>query len=299
MTFSLLFSFALAQSPSDSSEAEVGSENTEETSNESVGDTESETETSNETEGDKDTKVTLPAEQSDSNSSESNTKVEAEPSVETEAKTNEPNGKELSLSSDFCPSGIKVPDLPNTSQKRELEKQWHKSNLSRYVDQSEYIFVGEIAGHRALMANQGRDMMVDVIVYDWLRGEEGAVISIHVPYNTPFIPGCPETVPPTVVDGYTMIFFVDKQKMVLEGNALYYLEAGYAWRNKRPDVFLSPRTDRDWIANDPAIDYVMYQLKDIRAAVDASNARRSFVAQANNNTVTETPDTERWWHFWK
>ena len=33
------------------------------------------------------------------------------------------------------------------------------------------------------------------------------------------------------------MFFVDKQKMVIEGNALYYLEAGYAWRNKRPDVF--------------------------------------------------------------
>ena len=32
---------------------------------------------------------------------------------------------------------------------------------------------------RGLMANQGRDMMVDVIVYDWLRGK-GAVISIHV-----------------------------------------------------------------------------------------------------------------------
>ena len=64
--------------------------------------------------------------------------------------------------------------------------------------------------------------------------------------------------------------------MVIEGNALYYLEAGYAWRNKRPDVFLSPRIDRDWVASDSAIDYVMYQLKDIRAAVDASNARRNL-----------------------
>ena len=104
---------------------------------------------------------------------------------------------DVSLYSDFCPSGIKVPELQDSSQKRDLEQQWLKANLSRYVDQSEYIFIGEIAGHRGLMANQGRDMMVDVIVYDWLRGKEGAVISIHVPYNTP-LSRCPETVPPTV-----------------------------------------------------------------------------------------------------
>jgi hypothetical protein len=148
------------------------------------------------------------------------------------------------------------------------------------------------------MANEGRDMMVDVIVHEWLRGKEGAVMSIHVPYNTPFIPGCPETVPPTVVDGYKMIFFLDKQKMVIEGNALFYLEANYAWRNKRPDVFLSPRTDRDWVATDPTIDYLMYELSKIRSGIEASNARRSFIAQVEPE-ADDQPPSERWWQFWK
>ena len=280
MTFSLLLSLAMAQDPSDGSDSTVESDSAEE-SVESAEDTSVE-----------------PTPPENAPALEQKTPDKAFDKAFDNAEAKVPSTPDVSLYSDFCPSGIKVPELQDSSQKRDLEQQWLKANLSRYVDQSEYIFIGEIAGHRGLMANQGRDMMVDVIVYDWLRGKEGAVISIHVPYNTPFIPGCPETVPPTVVDGYKMIFFVDKQKMVIEGNALYYLEAGYAWRNKRPDVFLSPRTDRDWVASDPAIDYVMYQLKDIRAAVDASNARRSFVAQADNEDV-DAIYSERWWHFWK
>lgn len=281
MTFALLFSLAMAQSPSEGTEADSSSETTEESTEEATENSSTEEAVEESADSDEQGKNAL--------------KLEKETLKKAESLTTDT--PDVSLYSDFCPSGVKVPDLPNVNQKRELEKQWLKTNLNRYTDQAEYILIGEIAGHRGLMANQGRDMMVDIIVYDWLRGKEGAVISIHVPYNTPFIPGCPETVPPTVVDGYTMIFFVDKQKMVIEGNALFYLEAGYAWRNKRPDVFLSPRTDRDWVANDPTIDYVMYELKNIRAAVDASNARRSFVAQADEDV--DAMYAERWWHFWK
>lgn len=290
MTAMLLFSIAMAQSPSDGAESKSDSAASEASSEEGTEGV------AKKAAGDAAEKSSEESENSEGESLAA-PKIEAEKLKEAEKLTS--TTPDVSLYSEFCPSGIKVPNLSNSAQQRELENQWLKNNLSRYTDQAEYILIGEIAGHRGLMANQGRDMMVDVIVYDWLRGKEGAVISIHVPYNTPFIPGCPETVPPTVVDGYTMLFFVDKQKMVIEGNALFFLEAGYGWRNKRPDVFLSPRTDRDWIANDPAIDYVMYELKAVRAAVEASNARRSFVAQADEENIDALYGGERWWHFWK
>lgn len=209
----------------------------------------------------------------------------------------EAESEDASFRSSDCPSGTRIPSFDNPNVQREAEKIWLEKNLEHYLDLSQTIVIGEIAGHRSLIANQGRDLMVDVIVTERLRGDEVAVISLHVPYNTPFIPGCPETVPPSVVDGYKMIFFIDKHNMVLEGNALLYVEGGYAWRNKRPEVFLSPRTDRDWIANDPSIDYVMYEISKIKEAVETSNARQIFTSQPSTQKTPEVSQKKKWWQF--
>ena len=70
--------------------------------------------------------------------------------------------------------------------------------------------------------------------------------------------------------------FLDPTGTVVAGNALFFAEAGYAFRNKRPDTFLKPRSDRDWIENiDPTDDYVVYAIKDIEEALDEHSMTRT------------------------
>ena len=70
------------------------------------------------------------------------------------------------------------------------------------------------------------------------------------------------------------VVFLDEQHNILEGG-VFYLEAGYGWRPKRPGLFINPRADHDWVDElDPTKDYTLWTLEDIRAAADRPRAFR-------------------------
>ena len=62
------------------------------------------------------------------------------------------------------------------------------------------------------------------------------------------------------------MIFIDAHKRVVD-NGMFVLEGEYAWRNKRPDVFLNPRYDRDWSMESPIPDYVMFSMSEVKALV--------------------------------
>ena len=56
--------------------------------------------------------------------------------------------------------------------------------------------------------------------------------------------------------------------MVLDGAAMFLVEGGHVWRNKRASVFFRPSSDRVWEANiDPTGDYMVFSLTEVRETV--------------------------------
>ena len=157
------------------------------------------------------------------------------------------------------------------------QEQWLKENLERYLKSSEKIVIGKIVDFQYLKTNQGKDLEIEVEVSEWIFGKGNHRERFIVPYNAPYRDGKPETVPPVIVESYKMLIFVNKYDSVLEGNALFVVEGGKAFRNKRPTVFLNPRHDRDWVENmvfDE--DYLMYELDNIRSSVKTTKKKKCF-----------------------
>ena len=156
------------------------------------------------------------------------------------------------------------------------EQVWKLETINRYLDQSERVVVATIIEHRLLNANLGLDVVMEVEVEDYLLGEGDIYLTLDVPYVAPFVASRPETVPPVVVDSYRMLIFIDAHKRVVEGNGMFVLEGEYAWRNKRPDVFLNPRYDRDWAMESPIPDYVMFSMSEVLQAIAEHNEEQPF-----------------------
>ncbi len=190
------------------------------------------------------------------------------------------NGEELSVanSSDVIIPGIRWETLIKNENKEVYaqEQIWKEETIQRYLDQTDRIVIGTIIEHRLLNANLGLDVVMEVEVEDYLLGEGDIYLTIDVPYVAPFVPGKPETVAPVVVDSYRMLIFIDRHRRVVEGNAMFVLEGEYAWRNKRPDVFLNPRYDRDWSMESPIPDYVMFSMSEVLEAIASHNEEQPF-----------------------
>jgi hypothetical protein len=118
------------------------------------------------------------------------------------------------------------------------------------------------------------DELVELMVETILRGESKSALTVRVPRTLSGDVNAPT--PPWVVEGYRLLVFLDTTGTVVMGNALFFAEAGYAFRNKRPDTFLMPRSDRDWIENiDPTDDYVVYAIEDIKEALAEYSVQRT------------------------
>jgi hypothetical protein len=148
--------------------------------------------------------------------------------------------------------------------KVKAEEKWKAETLDRYLRQSKYVLIGTILSQRQSLENQGQDMVIEVDVLEWIRGSSDDFLTLRVPFSAPYVPGYPETVPPTIVNSYEMLIFVDSHMRVVEGNGMFVVEGDYAWRNKRPSIFLNPRHDRDWEFELPIDDYMMYEISGLR-----------------------------------
>jgi len=142
--------------------------------------------------------------------------------------------------------------------------------ITRYQDRCHDIFVGEVLGVFNSEDPQHGDR-VTFMVYEVFQGTPSTVIDVQLPAQRPYTPGDPDSAPITVIPGYQMLVFADRYGQAVSSNSLFLVEGGFAWRNKRPEVFLNPRTDREWVELvDPSTDYVVFSLEYLTHVLNAS-----------------------------
>ena len=161
--------------------------------------------------------------------------------------------------------------LGEGEQTKEDRKQIKKM-LRRYAKGSKYVVIGEVVNVNRLPTGNYKDQEAYIEVYGWLRGEPedaDTIIRIVKPYNAPYIPTDWETVPGVLIDGYSIVIFLDDQFRVVEGNAVFYTDGEFLWRNKRKNLFLHPHYDREWKGGNPYDDYVITSLAAVADMLDA------------------------------
>ena len=151
------------------------------------------------------------------------------------------------------------------------EQIWKRANLERYFQSVDDIVICTVTSQRLYNSELSLDIVAEIEVEKYLHGEGDQFRTIHVPYVNPYIEGRPETVPPTVVETYTMLIFIDRFNRVVEGNGLFVIEGNHAFRNKKPNLFINPRLDRDWSAEMPFDEYVIYSIAEVEEFITAQN----------------------------
>lgn len=147
------------------------------------------------------------------------------------------------------------------------DKKKSKEMLRRYAKGSKYVVVGQVQTINRLSTGEYLDQEAYVLLDGWLRGKpEDApdLLRIEKQYNAPYIDEDWETVTGVLVEEYSVVIFLDQEFRVVEGNAIFYNDGEYLWRNKRNSNFLHPLYDREWTTENPYDDYVVISHKDVR-----------------------------------
>ena len=146
----------------------------------------------------------------------------------------------------------------------EAAKQWadDQALLDRYHRHAKIALVGTILTTRSAPGADEGAQIVTLQVHERIRGRAAFI--------TEFVVDAPASDPdqasPTLISGYEVLVFIDRSGFLLDGKALYALEGGWAWRNRRASTFLKPRMDRDWTTEmDPQRHYVALSMVDVRA----------------------------------
>jgi len=171
-----------------------------------------------------------------------------------------------------------APAEPSLLDQARLNRLWLTSNddgaaedaallqetIAQYNEAATQVFIGEVVGmyHPGGHAVQGT--RVNMVVSEVIRGDVPSVLEVHVPPAGSYIPNDPLSAPTTIINGYKMLVFTDTRGNAVASSALFLIDGGFIWRNKSPDVFLNPRTNRDWDLIDPSQDYLIANLSAIK-----------------------------------
>ena len=137
------------------------------------------------------------------------------------------------------------------------------AQLERYCDAAQVVMIGQVL----TVFEQDNEQQVSLLIKEKLKGRPRGVMDIEIP--APIVTTDPTRIYPRVVEGYTMLVFLNRQGRLIEGNSLFLVQGGHAWRNKRPEAFLQPSSNRDWVEQvDPAQDYIVFSLDQIRACLE-------------------------------
>jgi hypothetical protein len=145
--------------------------------------------------------------------------------------------------------------------------------LERYQKKATEIFVGTLEGSRPSRDRLGFHTLVDINVERWIRGKGiPGLLSRKLPYRSPYVSGDPNTVSPIIIKGYRVVVFINKYGTIVDGNAIFVLVNGYAFRHKRPDIFFNPIYDRKWKESNPYNDYLMYDMGEMEQSTKNDGA---------------------------
>ena len=174
-----------------------------------------------------------------------------------------------SASAASMPSGMSAADGPQgveipyeTTDPVEARERWEADQqlLQRYERVAAVAVTGTIIHVGEGPTRDGPHQVVSIMVEDALRGDAPVVMEVRVdpPSMDPARPA------PKLISGYRVLAFVDGGGWLVDGDAMFALEAGWAWRNRRASTFFKPRLDHDWaVAMDPYDDYVAFNLHEI------------------------------------
>ena len=170
------------------------------------------------------------------------------------------------------PEDIEIPYVEQDTEALLAARAEAEADLLEYAQTAKTVVIGRVLTSR--LEAGFPDELVEMSVEESLRGEIGGIITIRVPR---FASEDTEDglTPSAVVEGYRLLAFLDPSGTIVGGDALFYVEAGYAFRNRSPEVFIRPRSDRDWISEiDPSDDYVVYSVDNIQSTLDENPMRR-------------------------
>jgi len=150
------------------------------------------------------------------------------------------------------------------------DKGWAESR-GRVRDQAKgaySVIVGEVLTSRDDYGARGFSDVVSVLVTEGLRGAAGPGDIAEFAIPRAAASGGRAGERPVSVTGYTVVAFIGPEGDLVNGDAMYIVEGGFAWRNRRPTVMARPSADRDWLNTmDPSEDYFIVSLDEVRKAV--------------------------------
>lgn len=168
---------------------------------------------------------------------------------------------------------LDIPWQHQDEERLEVERGVAWEQILRYGHQAREVLIGKVLS--ASLQDSGSERVV-LDVQRSLRGRPGPVVEFIVPHTDGIDDGIDdvELVKARVVEGYRVLVYLDAARYLVEGNALFVVEGGYVWRNKRQSVFLRPRSDRVWIDQiDPSPNYVVFSLDEIEQAMQTTVGR--------------------------
>jgi hypothetical protein len=146
-------------------------------------------------------------------------------------------------------------------------EQWadDQALLDRYHRHAALALVGTILTTRDAPGAEEGAQIVTLQVHERIRGRAALITEFQVDAPS----ADPDQASPTLISGYDVLVFIDQSGFLMDGRALYALEGGWAWRNRRASSFLKPRMDRDWTTEmDPQRHYVALSMAEVRDRFD-------------------------------
>jgi hypothetical protein len=141
--------------------------------------------------------------------------------------------------------------------------------LDRYQRHAAHAVVGRVLTSRTAHDGSGTYTVVTVLVDETLRTRGRRTPRLlEFKMERPLGSAAPGEVRPEIVAGYDVLAFVDKAGWLMDGDALFTVEGGHAFRKRRASVFSRPSSDRDWLElTDPSVDWTTLDLDRVADAM--------------------------------
>ena len=171
------------------------------------------------------------------------------------------------------PESLQIP-YESTSEFDELLRTADDAMMADYMQRADSVFIGRIVAVRGDPSVQGHQQIATLLIQERLRGKAVGLVEFSVPLQRHA--GRSQ---PALIEGYQMLIFLDDAGRLLDDEGLFFVEGGFAWRNRTDRVFLRPSVDRIWSEDiDPTADYVTFPLAIVRTQVTDSGRRRWWAA---------------------
>jgi hypothetical protein len=138
--------------------------------------------------------------------------------------------------------------------------------LERYQVHARTAMRGEILTTRKAGPAGAEYTIVTLQVSDTYRGRK--VTRVEEFYVDRGLDDAPGRIRPELVSGYKVLVFLDRSGWLMDGDAMFTVEARHAFRKRSARVFSRPSADRDWEAlTDPSASWTMLDLDSVEAAM--------------------------------